>query len=69
MFGVCIDGCTNSFCDGESVDKNATRSTLTKKHNLIVYHKFRECAAYKAICLVHESGKVNLSDAFTKFYQ
>ena len=43
IFGVPIDGATSVYCDNQSVTKNATvpASTLSKKHNLICYHKIK----------------------------
>ena len=40
MFGNEIDGPADVFCDMESVTKNTRNleSTLSKKHNAIVYH-------------------------------
>jgi hypothetical protein len=69
MFGIRIDGPTNTFCDNKSVVTNVTHpeSTLTKKHNSIAYHKVRECVAMKALRVCHESGKMNCSDVLTKF--
>ncbi len=41
MFGVPIEGPSNTFCDNFSVVTNSTQpaSTLKKKHNAIAYHK------------------------------
>jgi hypothetical protein len=45
MFGVCIDGPTISFCDNESVVKNATRpeSTLATRHNRELSNRYEHC--------------------------
>jgi hypothetical protein len=69
MMGVSLDGPTNGFCDNQSVVTNAIipQSTLTKKHNIIAYHKVRESVAAEAIRISHEKGKNNLSDVLTKF--
>jgi Reverse transcriptase (RNA-dependent DNA polymerase) len=69
MFGVPIDGPTNGFCDNGSVVTNVMNpeSTLSKKHNAVAYHKVRECVAMKALQILHEPGKENCSDVFTKF--
>ena len=47
MFGVPNEGPTNVFCDKEAVCKNMTRpkSTLTKKHHSIAYHRSQEAVA------------------------
>ena len=39
--GIPIDSTTNGFCDNQSVMKNTMipKSTLSKKHNAIAYHK------------------------------
>jgi hypothetical protein len=69
IFGIPIDGPTNSFCDNKSVVTNVANpeSTLSKKHNSIAYHKVRECVAMKALRVSHEPGKMNCSDILTKF--
>ena len=69
MMGVPIDGPTNCFCDNQSVVKNSTlpHSVLQKKHNMVAYHKVRECVAMKALRIRHEKGTDNLSDCLTKF--
>ena len=69
MLGISIDGPTNSFCDNESVVKNASipESRLSKKHNAIAYHKVRESCACNNIRICHELGKRNLSNVLTKF--
>jgi hypothetical protein len=43
MMGIPLDGPTNGFCDNQSVVTNSIipQSTLTKKHNIIAYHKVR----------------------------
>jgi hypothetical protein len=67
--GIPLDGPTNGFCDNQSVVTNSIipQSTLTKKHNIIAYHKVRESVAAEAIRIAHEKGKNNLSDVLTKF--
>jgi len=69
MFGIPIDGPTNTFCDNQSVVNNATRpkSTLQKKHNSFAYHKVQESVAAGALCIKHEPGTENLADRLTKF--
>ncbi len=41
-------------------------SQLTKRHNVIAYHKCREEVAAGAACLAYEPGKENCSDGLTK---
>jgi len=69
MFGVPIDGPTNTFCDNQSVVNNVTKpeSTLQKKHNSVAYHKVRESVAAGAIRIQFEPGTENLADLLTKF--
>ena len=66
MMGVPITGPTNTFCDNESVVKNASKpeSTLSKKHNSVAYHKVRESVAAEVIRVTYEPGSVNLSQSF-----
>ena len=68
MMGVPLDGPTNTFCDNESVFKNATlpESTLKKKHCAIAYHRTREAIAAGIIRVAWESGETNLADILTK---
>ena len=69
MFGIAIDGPTNTFCDNNSVVQNVTRpeSVLQKKHNSIAYHKMRESVASTAMRVLHEPGATNLADILTKW--
>ena len=62
MFGIPIDGPTNTFCDNNSVVQNVTRpeSVLQKKHNCIAYHKVRESVTSQAMRILHEPGNSNL---------
>jgi len=68
MMGVPLEGATNTFCDNESVFKNATmpESTLKKKHNAIAYHRTREAQAAGIVRIAWEDGKTNLADLLTK---
>jgi hypothetical protein len=68
MFGVPIDGPTNTFCDNDAVCKNTTLpdSTLKKKHHSIAYHRCREAVAAGTVRIAKEDTKSNLSDLFTK---
>jgi len=69
MFGIPITEPTKTYCDNESVVKNATivTSTLAKKHNSIAYHKVRECMAQKSIEIHLIWSKGNIADFLTKF--
>ncbi len=69
MFGIPIDGPTNTFCDNASVVNNVTRpeSVLQKKHNSIAYLKVRESVAASALRVKHGPGTSNLADVLTKW--
>ena len=70
MFGIAIDGPTNTFCDNNSVVQNVTRpeSVLQKKNNSIAYHKVRESVASTAMRgVLHEPGATNLADVLSKW--
>jgi hypothetical protein len=69
MFGIPIDGPTNTFCDNNSVVTNVTKpdSVLQKKHNSIAYHKVRKSVAAGALRVKHEPGATNLADVLTKW--
>ena len=64
MFGVPIEGPSNTFCDNSSVVTNSMQPayTLKKKHNAIAYHKVREAIAAKIICLAWVQSSKNLAD-------
>ena len=68
MFGVPIDGPMNVFCDNEAVSKNMTqpKSTLTKKHNSIAYHRSQEAVAAGTVRVSKEDTLTNLAYIFTK---
>jgi hypothetical protein len=68
MFGIPIDGPTNTFCDNKSVVTNSTipTSQLKKKHNSIAYHRIREAVASKTIQIAKVNSKENLTDFLTK---
>jgi hypothetical protein len=68
MLGIPIAGCTNTFCDNESVVKNVTdpSSTLNKKHNALAYHKVRESVAAGEQQVAFEPGAFNVADLLTK---
>ena len=68
MFGVPIDGSTDTFCDNEAVYKNSStpKSQLRKKLHSISYHMIREAVASSACRMAKEYTKTNLSDIFTK---
>jgi hypothetical protein len=68
MFGVPIEGPSNTFCDNSSVVTNSTQpsSTLKKKHNAISYHKVQEAIAANIIRLAWVQSSKNLADMLTK---
>ena len=68
MFGVPLEGAANIFCDNEAVFKSASiaLSVLKRKHNLIAYHKTRECVAAGIVNIFKEDSKTNLADILTK---
>jgi hypothetical protein len=61
MFGVLIEGPTNIFCDKTAHPK----STLTKKHYSIAYHRSREAVATGTVSVSKEDTLTNLADIFT----
>ena len=68
MFGVPLDGPTDTVCDNQGVVKNTSlsQSTLGKKHNAINYHVFREAAAAGILRVGKEDTETNLADLLTK---
>ena len=68
MFGVPVDGPTNTFCDNEAVYKNVStpESQLKKKHHSIYYHISQYAVASGACCIAKEDTETNLTDLFTK---
>ncbi len=68
MFGIPIDGFTNTFCDNEAVFKNASiaESRLKKKHNSICFHRVREAVAAVILMPFKVDSKYNLADLLTK---
>ena len=67
-FGIPIDGPSNVMCDNEAITKNVRtpQSTLSKKHNAVVFHKCREGVAALIYRCAHELTVTNSSDIFTK---
>ena len=55
MMGIPVDGPTWAFGDNASVITYSTipQFTLHKRHNVLSYHSFCECNAYKILYLVH----------------
>ena len=66
--GVPLLGPTNVFCDNQGVVKNTSipKSTLSKKHNFIIYHVIRDAAAAGILRVAKEDTSTNLADALTK---
>ena len=67
-FGVQIDGALEVFCDSKSVVTNSSvpSSVLSKRHNVICYHRVREAQAAGIIRVGWIGGKYNIMDLFTK---
>ena len=55
---------TNNGSVVNSVQKVEGR--LSKKYNVIFFHRVRECVAHKVIHLIKEDGGTNLTDLFPK---
>ena len=68
MMGVNIEGQTHIFCDNRSVINNSIKpkSTLSKKHNEVCYHRVREAIAGKICSVSWIDEENNLADLFTK---
>jgi hypothetical protein len=68
MLGVEVDGPCMLFGDNNSVILNTTipSSMLKKKHNVIAYHRVRECVAAEIVNFVHVDSISNLADCITK---
>ena len=68
MFGMPINGPTNTYCDNGSVCTNKTlpESTLIKKHHIIVYHIIREELAVFTVIFSKGHTSNNMSEVFTK---
>jgi len=68
MFGVPIDGPTNTFCDNEAVYKSTVmpESVIKKKHHSITYHRCREAVTAGTIRVAKHCTMKNLADLFTK---
>ena len=68
MFGIPLEGETNTYCDNEAVYKNTVlpKSTLKKKHHSIAYHRCRKAVAAGTIRVAKQGTDKNLADLFTK---
>ena len=68
MFGIPIEVPTNTFCNNESLYKNASTPELTlkKKNVIICYHKCTESVAARVARISKEGAATNLDDLFTK---
>ena len=68
MMGIHLKGPTNLFCDNSSVVLNTTtpESSLSKRHNSIVYHRCREAKVAKIVQVTKEVTKTNLADILTE---
>ena len=58
------------FCDSKSVVTNSSvpSSVLSKRHNVICYHRVREAQAAGIIRVGWIQGKYNVADLFTKTF-
>ena len=68
MFGVNLEGPTNSFCDNETVYKNssAPEYILRKKQHSIAYHYCIEALAVGVCRLSKEDTATKLAGLLTK---
>ena len=68
IFGVPLDGPTDTMCDNQGVTKNTSlpQSTLEKKHNAVNYNVVREAAAAGILRVGKEDKETNLADLLTK---
>jgi hypothetical protein len=68
QFGVPLYGHCDTFVNNKSVVTQSTKleSTLTNKHNSIVYHKVRESDAMGVQGICFEKGCDNQADCLTK---
>ena len=66
--GIGVEDPADVFCDNEAVEKNSAtpESVLTKKHNVICFHKVRECYVAGIIRVGWVDAKSNPADLFTK---
>ena len=69
--GVPIKSKSYMFCDNRSVVTSATLpySTLSKRHNILAFHRVRECIAAKIIDFPWIQSKYNLSDMLSKHWE
>jgi hypothetical protein len=68
MISFPLLGPTSILCDNQSVVTNASRpeSTLSKKHNSIVYHRVCEAHAAYTLRVGHVRSEENYADMLTK---
>ena len=68
MLGVPIDTPTYMFGDNMSVVMNVTmpQSLISKRHNILSYHRVREAVAAGIIAVFHIDGNSNPADVLTK---
>ena len=68
MIGVTIEGAANAFSDHESVYKNDSfsESQLKKKHQVICFHRARECMTANIIIVHRVNTNDNIEDLLTK---
>ena len=70
-FGVPIKSKSYVFGDNRSVVTSATlpHSTLSKRHNILAFHRFREAIAAKIIDFHWIQSEYNLSDMLSKHWE
>ena len=68
--GVPISGPSIIFGDNESVVNSASRvdGKLHKRHNMLSYHKVRECISKSIIAYHHIPGSINPADILSKHW-
>ena len=69
--GVPIKSKSYIFGDNRSVGTSATlpHSTLSKRHNILVFHRVREAIATKIIDFHYIQSEYNLSDMLSKHWE
>ena len=69
--GVPIKSKSYMFCDNRSVVTSATlpHSTLSKRHNILAFHRVREAIAAKIIDFHWIQSECNLSDMLSKYLE
>ena len=68
--GALIGAKSFLFCDNRSVVTSATlpHSTLTKRHNILAFHRVREAIAAKLMAFYWIQSAYNLSDMLSRHW-